>query len=577
MARLETYKNNRVQLKWIIGGMIAAILLIASAVYFIFYPFASKEKKIYFHGENPILYQGKQNGNAIYEGKTLFVPLSFLQKNIDSNIQYDEKSKSVIITTKDKVVQMPTDSLTYFVNEKPIKLQLSPILNKDGAIYVAIDPVAAYYPINYKKMPGSEAIWIQTNGENYTKARITSDDVNREKLRLRTKPTWQSSYTADINPKEAVMIEGEKNEFYYVRNAAGMSGYIKKKYVNKGQSVTVKITRQTKSFTMPKLNGSVQLTWEAVYTKNPNPANIAQMPGINVVSPTWFSLGSKDGSVNNIGSLDYSKWAHSKGYQVWALFSNSFNPTLTHDALKDFETRKSIIRALLNYSQLYHLQGINFDIENVNPEDGPLVTQFMREAAVFLHQAGLVVSMDITFTAGDNNNWSSFYERKKLAQIADYLMVMAYDEHWGADSGSGSVASLPWVEKNLTKLLNEVPHNKLVLGVPLYTRLWKEQLNTDGTTKITAAAMSMDKAKQWIAAKGLKPVYDENSGQNYAEYYDKTEKATYKLWIEDELSLAKRANLAQTYKLAGVGTWSRYYADQTAWTALNLTESIVKK
>jgi len=219
---------------------------------------------------------------------------------------------------------------------------------------------------------------------------------------------------------------------------------------------------------------------------------------------------------------------------------------------------------------MYELQGINFDIENVNPADGPLVTQFMREAAPYLHEAGLVVSMDITFSAGENNNWSSFYERAKLAQIVDYLIVMAYDEHTGAASGAGSVASLPWVESNLENLLKEVPNEKLILGVPLYARLWKEQTNADGTTAVSAQALSMDKVKALLTEKGLQPTYDEESGQNYAEYVAADENATYKIWIEDEMSLKKRADLAAKYQLAGIGTWSRLFGDQTAWTALNL-------
>ncbi len=228
---------------------------------------------------------------------------------------------------------------------------------------------------------------------------------------------------------------------------------------------------------------------------------------------------------------------------------------------------------------MYQLQGINFDIENVNKADGQLVTQFIKEAAPYLHEAGLVVSMDITFSAGDNNNWSSFYERKELGTIVDYLIVMAYDEHWGKASGAGSVASLPWVEKNLQKLLTEVPNERLILGVPLYARLWKEQQKEDGTTEITAKALTMDKVKAWITEKGITPTYNEESGQNYAEYYAADEKATYKIWIEDELSLKKRADLAYTYHLAGIGTWARYFADPTAWTALNMNanQAMTKK
>jgi spore germination protein YaaH len=570
MAQLKYYKKNRLSTKWIIGGLLLAVLLISSSVFFLLYPFASKEKKEFFSGENPILFNGKQEGNALIEENTLYIPLTFIQKNIDKYAIYDEKSKSVIITTADKVVQMPTDSLTYFVNQKPVNIQLSPILSRNGQIYVAIDPIRTYYPIDYKKMAGSGAIWIQKDGQKYVNGQITSEDVNKERLRLRTKPTLQSPYTDQVNKKEAVMIEGEKDDFYLVRNSKGISGYIQKKYVNRKDAVQVKITRETPKFQTPKINGPVQLTWEGVYTKNPNPKDIQDMPGVNVVSPTWFSIAANDGTIKNLASLDYSNWAHSKGYQVWGLFSNSFNPQLTHEALKDFDTRQSMIRQLLNYSQMYQLQGINFDFENVKKEDGPLVTQFIKEAAPYLHEAGLVVSIDITFAAGENNNWSSFFERKDLGQIVDYVIVMAYDEHINAASGEGSVASLPWVEKNTEKLLTEVPNQKLILGVPLYSRLWKEQQNADGTTTITSKALSMDKVKAWLAEKGLTPTYDEKSGQNFAEFVATDEKATYKIWIEDELSLNKRAAIVEKYHLAGLGTWSRNFGDQTAWTALNL-------
>ncbi|MGG1678582.1 glycosyl hydrolase family 18 protein [Neobacillus sp. NRS-1170] len=573
MARIEYHKTKTISPKLIIGGLIGAGLLIISSIFLFFYPFASTEKKTYFKGENPILYKGNQQGNAIIEGNTVFVPLTFLQEQIDPSILYDEKSKSVIITTKDKVVQMPTDSLTYFVNQKGVTLQLSPILSMDGKIFVTIDSILSFFPIQYKQIPGSEAIWVQRDGEKYETARLIDKDVNNEKLRLRTKPTWSSPYTADMKKQEAVTIEGEKEDFYLVRKTNGISGYIKKEYVQKEKAERITIDLESKTFQLPKLNGPIQLTWEAVYKKNPDSTKIPEMAGVNVVSPTWFSLAGSDGTIKNLASLDYSKWAHGKGYQVWGVFSNAFDPKLTNEAFKNYETRQNIIRQLLQYSLMYQLQGLNFDIENVNPEDGPLVTQFMREAAPYLHEAGLVVSMDITFSAGENNNWSSFYERTKLAQIADYLIVMAYDEHTDSSLSAGSVASLPWVESNLEKLLTEVPNEKLVLGVPLYARLWKEQTKLDGTMELSAEALAMDKVKAWVTEKGLQPSYDEESGQNYAEYYAEAEKATYKIWIEDGQSLQKRANLAIKYKLAGIGTWSRYFGDQTAWTALNLNSN----
>ncbi|MBY0147974.1 glycosyl hydrolase family 18 protein [Neobacillus niacini] len=570
MSQIEYHKKKSLSPKWILGGLMIAVLLIASSILFLFYPFASKEKVNYFTQQNPVLFEGTQKGNALLEGDTIFLPLSFMQENIDSTIIFDEKSTSIIITTAEKVIQMPTDSLTFFVNSKPVELQVSPIISKDGQIFVAIDPLLSFYPIQYKVLKDTGTIWIQKNGDQYFEGTTTAEDVHPEKLRLRTEPTLKAPFTAELSKQENVMIEAEEENYYLVRKENGISGYISKKNITKNKEVTITLKQQPQTTGVTKIDGPIQLTWEAVYTKNPNHTQIPDMIGLNVVSPTWFSLAGTDGSIKNLASQEYSKWAQSKGYQVWGLFSNSFDPVLTHEALKDFETRQKIIVQLLHFSQMYQLQGINFDIENVKQEDGQLVTQFMREATPYLHEAGLVVSMDITFYAGENNNWSSFYERSKLAGIVDYLIIMAYDEHAGSSPVAGSVASLPWVEKNLQNLLKEVPKEKLILGVPLYTRLWKEQHNADGSTVVTSQSMSMSKVKEWLAEKGLQPVYDEASGQNYAEYYAADENATYKVWIEDELSLTKRANLAASYHLAGVASWSRTFGDQTAWTAINM-------
>lgn len=577
MAKVEYEKINNLTQRRLIGGVGIALLLIIVSTLLFLYPFASTAKKTYFHGKNPILFNGYQNGNALIEENTLYVPLSFLQKKIDNSIVFDKKSNSIIITTKDKVIQMPTESITYFVNKHPVKLEVTPFKSINGQFFVALDPIMSYYPIQYKRLEESGAIWIQKNGEKYWNGHITGKKLNGKLLRLRTQPTLKSPFTAQLGKNEQVKIEGKKGHYYYVRASNGISGYINKDFARRDEQVIIKIPKQIPPVKAGKLKGPIRLTWEPVYTKNPDVSQIPKLTGVNVVSPTWFSISGNDGTIKSLASLGYSKWAKSKGYQVWGLFSNSFDPVLTHKTLKDFQTRQKMITELLHYSQMYQLQGINFDIENVNIEDGPFVTQFMREAASYLHEAGLVVSMDITFAA-DSSNWSSFYERKKLAGIVDYLMVMAYDEHWGSSQIAGSVASLPWVETNLRKLLIDVPNDRLILGVPLYTRLWKEQMNADGIQTVSSKALSMENAKAWMKEKGLRSTYDSESGQNYTEFYDSTENATYKIWIEDQTSLKKRSDLASKYQLAGIASWSRTFGDQTAWAALDFNpERIVTK
>lgn len=545
-------------------GIVGMLLLVISSSLFFLYPFASNETVNYFHGENPILFHGQQEGNVLLEGETVYVPFSFMKEKIDEYIMYDEKSSSIILTTNSKVIQLPKDSQVYYINQEPVQVPLSVLKESNGELYLALTPLLEIYEIQYTILPETKAIEIVRNGQKVVEGLIKAADVHEEKLRLRLEPNQQSPFTEGVIDKEKIKIENEKDDYYLIRKENGIAGYIRKKYVEKEQTITIEIKHDTSEPVTPMFEGPIHLTWEAVYTKNPNPAMIPEMPGVNVVSPTWFELSGTDGSVNNLGSQEYVNWAHNKGYQVWALFSNAFDPNLTHETLQHYESRQNIIRQLLQYSKMYQLDGINIDIENVREEDGPFVTQFVREAAPYFHQAGLVVSMDITFIT--TGNWSAFYEREKLAQSVDYLIVMAYDEHWGSSQTAGSVASLPWVEENLQRLLDVVPNEKLILGVPLYTRLWEEKPSGEMSSK----ALSMTEVKEWLTINGVTPSYDEQSGQNYAEAVDPVTHSIYRIWLEDELSLNKRVDLVSKYKLKGIASWSRSFADETAWLSLSI-------
>lgn len=488
---------------------------------------------------------------------------------MDENILFDEKSQSVIITTADKVVQMPTESLTYFINQKPVAIGISPLKHKDGEYLIALETVMPFYPLRFQILEGTNAVLIQRDGEEILKGKVINKDVHEEKLRLRTDAGLKSPYTAQTEKNEAVSIEGKIGDYYFVRKENGVAGYLRKNLINDLDTIRVTVDRPVEKPVLPELKGPIHLTWEAVYTKNPDVSAIPEMSGVNVVSPTWFKVINRDGPIQNLASLEYVKWAKNQGYQVWGLFSNNFDPDLTNAVLKDFETRQNMIRQLLYFSQMYELNGYNIDFENVKVEDGPLFTQFIREATPYFHEAGLYVSVDVTFISS-SGNWSQFYEREKLSEIADYIVVMAYDEHWANSKVSGSVASLPWVEKNLEKLLKEVPNEKLILGVPLYTRLWKEEMGTDGMITVSSKAMSMDDIKEWLDSRQITAVYNESSGQNYAEYFSEEENVTYKVWLEDEVSLKKRAELTLKYDLAGVASWSRYFASPVACDALQM-------
>ncbi|MEK4972685.1 glycosyl hydrolase family 18 protein [Niallia sp. FSL R7-0648] len=549
----------------LIGGIIIAALIVAiSFIMLMFYPFGNKDKVDYFKGENPVLLNGEQVGNAIIDKGTVYLPLNIWQEKIDESITYDENSNSVIVTTKDKVIQFPSDSVSYYVNNKNTKLSFHPLRDENGTVYLALDPLASFYPIQYTLVETDHVVLLEENGQKRASGIFTTKKVRKDFTRLRSEAALRSPYTGELAPGEHVTIEKDVDDFYFVRKANGIAGFVKKQYVDKGKSEVVEVELEQKEPKLKKVNGPIQLTWEAVYSRNPDTSMISKMHGVNVVSPTWFKLKGNDGNVSNLGSKAYVNWAHKQDYQVWGLFSNDFDPDKTHEVFKDYQKRQTVIRQLLVYSEMYDLDGINIDIENVREEDGKYITQFVREATPYLHDAGLTVSMDITFIAG--GNYSAFLQRDHLAEIVDYLVVMAYDEHWATSPNPGSVASFPWVEANLETLLDIVPNDKLVLGVPLYARLWEEKENGELSSK----SLSMESVEEWLKEHKVTPTYDEASGQNYGEYYDKKTKSTFKIWLEDELSLTKRAELVEKYNLAGLASWSRTFANEAAWSALSL-------
>jgi spore germination protein YaaH len=150
-----------------------------------------------------------------------------------------------------------------------------------------------------------------------------------------------------------------------------------------------------------------------------------------------------------------------------------------------------------------------------------------------------------------------------LAQVSDYIALMAYDQHWTGSPISGSVSQLKWVEDHVKKVLLEVPKEKLLLGMPFYTRIWKEEYDTSNKLVVTSKAVSMEYAEQQIAENRAAKIWDSVSGQYYATY--QKDGATYKIWLEDENSIKLRVELANKYDLAGVASWKLGFEKPGIW------------
>ena len=286
-----------------------------------------------------------------------------------------------------------------------------------------------------------------------------------------------------------------------------------------------------------------------------------KIAGLDILSPTWFDVADADGNLTNKAERAYVDEAHAKGYRVWALVTNSFDRDLTREVLADPRARQNVIRQLAVYSLIYDLDGINIDFENVYDEDKDRLTAFVGEMSDLLRQMGLISSIDVTVPA-QSSYWSLCFDRKALAEKVDYMMVMTYDEHWAACPVSGSVASLPWVETNIEKMLKLVPKEKLLLGIPLYTREWIET-NDGGRIKTRSKTLWMEDVDALIAEKKLTPTWLAEAGQDYLSYEE--DGKTHRIWIENAKSIQKRLSLVHKYELAGAASWRKGFETDDIW------------
>jgi len=550
-------KTNRSSIFYTIFGAIALIL----ALCFYILLLVSLSPVAFFDDNNPTLIIEDviftQDRPFIMENDQVLVSYTVIKDNLDPYIYWDTSEEKVIITTYNKTVRLRTDSLTALINTKPVDISF-PVKVVDEP-YIPLDLVKELYGIDVNVLPEKQRVVIDKKLESRKTAKIRADSDT-----VKLKPSWISPYVTKINKTDILYIYGFDEGWYKVRTMDGVLGYISEKRVE----VSEMKQEQQKAPESPKIEpgrGKLNMVWDYIYKVTPNKSGERAPKGLDVISPTWFSIIDGKGTIESKADLQYVKWAHQNDLAVWALIDNSFDPAITHEFLSSSETREHIIRQILMYADLFKLDGINIDFENINLKDKGLLVQFMRELTPILHEAGITVSMDITVKSS-SPNWSLCYDRKELGKTVDYLILMAYDEHWASSPVSGSVASIGWVERGIVTLLEDVPADKVILGLPFYMREWEETQAEDGSLVVRSKTLSMAKAIETVQKNDAQVSWDEKSGQNFA-FYRKGDK-TYKIWIEDEQSIKLKTDLVLKYDLAGAAAWRKGFEEPKIWDVI---------
>lgn len=534
-------------------AIIVALLLVAVGILIVSPNFKKdpNEGKINFIINNNNVTAKLKHDIFIDENGVVYVSKDDMSNYFDGNIYYDKENEQLITTSDTKVAVISLQYKTMKVNGALVKL-LGNVVRRDGNLYIPISELDKVYNIDV---------------ENINNSVVTVDSLDRELVKADAAKKISVKYNTKLISKtvdkveagQKVIIVSEKDGYTKVRTANGKLGYVKTDDLTNRTKVREKIEIN------PQVSGKINLVWDyySEYVSAPDRTGTT-IKGINVVSPSFFSLKNSDTvEINdNVkkGGEQYITWAKQNGYKVWAMFSNNSMKLVTSNILNDYSKREEMINKIVDLAVKYGVDGINVDFEYMNMSDKDVFSRFIIELAPRLREYGIVTSVDVTAPDG-SENWSLCYDRDLLAKEADYLVFMAYDQYGNSSTTPGTTAGADWVEANIKKFIGQedVPKEKIILGMPLYTRLWK----TDANGKVTSSVINMNQINSKLPS-DVEKVWDEDKKQNYVEYTSGNYK--YQMWIEDEKSIREKLNLITKYELAGGAFWEKDRETGNIWS-----------
>ena len=525
-----------------------------------------------------ILYQ--INNNIVFD-KNKNINLVINNKNITSNLKkdifiqddeiyiskqdlgnffdkyiYEDTQNNQIITTYDtKIAAISLDENKISINGVSKKTYARTI-KKDDAIYLPIKELEDVYGIEISYIENSKVITIDSISKEQKKAIVTKN------LPVKSTKKFIAKTVDKIKKGSYVVVISEDNGYTRIRTENGKIGYIKSKYL--ANEVTVRENMEKTK----QVEGKVNLVWDYYSTVANAPDRTGTtIDGINVVSPAFFHLNKNGELEENVGEAGkkYIEWAHNNGYKVWPMVQNSEAGSInvTSNIMNDYNKRQELISQIIVYCVKYKLDGVNIDFENMKQEDKNMYSRFIIELEPRLKEIGMTLSVDVTAPDG-SETWSMCFDRNVIGDVADYIVFMAYDEYGASSNKSGTTAGYDWVELGIKKFIEteEIKEEKIILAIPLYTRVWTE----DSSRKITSKNTVSMKNTYSIIPNGVEKQWNDSLKQYYVEYKDGNN--TKKIWIEDETSLKEKISLIKKYKLGGVASWQKGMETDNFWEFL---------
>ena len=531
--------------------LIVLVALVGGAAYGInkLIPIRKQMSLSDYYGQNAdgeaalILGTEKLDQKALISGDDVYLPIDVVDGYLNQRYYWDSENKKILYATPSSLTE-----------EKASDSAGGMVWLKDNSVYLHLDYVKKYTDIDAYINKDPDRIAIQNKFSNIETVTVKKDTV------IRYRGGIKSEILTEVPKNTVLRLLNEGEDWDQVATDDGYIGYIQKKKVSAADATTYERDFKSESYTYLTMDEPVNLVWHQTTSTDANNyfSDATQnMTGVNVISPTWFSIADNSGNITNIASGEYVMQAHEKGLKVWGLVDNFSENISTTTVLSSTSARQNLEGQLIAGALKTGLDGINVDFESLSEDVGIHFLQFLRELSIQCHENNLVLSVDNPVP----ENFTSHYDRAEQGKVTDYVIIMGYDEHY-VGSEAGSVASLPWVEQGVKDTLTEVPAERTILAVPFYTRLWK---TTDGGA-LTSEAIGMNQAQKVIADNGAETYWDKTTSQNYGTY--EGDGATYQIWLEDSKSIAEKVKLISKYKLAGVAEWKLGFENSGVWKTI---------
>lgn len=481
---------------------------------------------------------------AVLSNGQTFLPLDFVNSRLNQRYYWDSGNSQILYAT-------PSELQTYPASETGD----GEVWLKDGTVYLSLPFVQKFTDMDVYLGENPSRIIIRNQFTDVNTTTVTKDTY------VRYRGGIKSPVLTQAKKGDTLVYMEEYEEWVQAATLDGYVGFVKKSDISAAEVKDFEREFQTEEYQHLSMDQPVNLSWHQVTTQEANSYfqdAVANVSGVNVISPTWFYLTDTAGNIGDISSAEYVQQAHDKGMKVWGLIDNFTVEVSTTETLSKLASRQNIISQLMAAAENVGLDGINVDFETLSEDAGPHFLQFLRELSIECHKRNLVLSADNPVP----EDFTSHYDRGEQGEVVDYVIIMGYDEHYVGSEEAGSVASLPWVEQGVTDTLAEVPAEKTILAIPFYTRLWK---TTGGA--LTSEAIGMDQAQNVLTENQVQTIWDGSVGQNTASF--EKDGSSYDIWLEDAQSIAEKVKLIPKYKLAGVAQWKLGFENSSIWQVIS--------